>query len=475
MTEAQLIEQAVFTSARTDRGRGYHLVASSAGIRPEDARQLTAWAPAHGSLCSAAANAQSVNFHPLASGALCVAHSASAGPEYSGRNGPRVYTQFFVVPPNVLARFGNNPLALLHAARVQGALKFYDPVPAMLPAFELPGRAAAVDEGLLAEMTDRVGPRQIAWIMENALLADSLVLTGAEHPEALVAALLNFLPVECRSELSFATGLVYSPRRPFRIGVVEVDEAEQRRLTRQPGVTLVDLRNEPPHDFLPTGWAAYLEEAIRSDRLTIVAAELHRTRLGLRLSDLAWLSDQLRGRLRETTSPPVPLRATSEPPAPHIARLAAVGRGGSNDDQDSSDGADPVGLIRQPHAPHNRPAAPLSSGLDSQPPKVSRPITIAGPSSLLGIKSVELLEKLEHLDDLVFDTIAGRRPALDELTGLWPHVMADLPRELWAESREQYLRYALKLWESTASSGTRDPRWAATALDVLCVLFDAAM
>ena len=53
--------------------------------------------------------------------ALCASsRSAAAGPEYSGRNGPRVYTQFFVVPPTVLARFANNPFALLHAARVQG-------------------------------------------------------------------------------------------------------------------------------------------------------------------------------------------------------------------------------------------------------------------------------------------------------------------------------------------------------------------
>ena len=96
-----LIEQAVFTSARTDRARGYHLVAGSPGIRVEDARQLSAWAPAHGSLCGTELDAQSVNFHPLASGAVCVSRSAAAGAEYSGRSGPRVYTQFFVVPAEV--------------------------------------------------------------------------------------------------------------------------------------------------------------------------------------------------------------------------------------------------------------------------------------------------------------------------------------------------------------------------------------
>ena len=113
-----LIEQAVFTSARTDHGRGYHLVATSPGIRPEDARQLTAWAPAHGSLCSARGRMRKASTSiRLASGAVCVSRSAAAGAEYSGRSGPRIYTQFFIVPPQVLARFANNPLALLRAAQ----------------------------------------------------------------------------------------------------------------------------------------------------------------------------------------------------------------------------------------------------------------------------------------------------------------------------------------------------------------------
>jgi len=465
-----LIEQAVFTSARTDRGRGYHLVATSPGIRAEDARQLTAWAPAHGSLCSAGPDAQSINFHSLASGAICVSRSAAAGAEYSGRSGPRVYTQFFVAPAEVLARFANNPLALLRAARVHGALKLYDPVPAILPAFELPGRTAAVDEGLLAELSERLGPRQVACLVEKALIADALVLVGTPHAEGLLAGLLNCIPVECRPELSFATGLVYSPRRPFRVNAVEADEAEQRRLARQPGVTFFNLADPPPADFVPTGWAAYLEEAIRSDRLTTVAAELQRTRLGLRLSDLAWLSDQLRARLRTTAAAPAPSPRCGEPPAPHIVRLQSPERFEPSGDE--SHGGD---TFRQSHAPHKDIAAPRTSELNPEPARKSRPVSIAGPSTLLGITSAELLEKLERLDDLVFDTINGRRPALEELTQLWPQLMAELPRDLWAESREQYLRYAITLWELSRGGGVRNPQWAVAALDVLAVLFDATV
>ena len=71
----------------------------------------------------------------------------------------------------------------------------------------------------------------------------------------------------------------------------------------------------------------------------------------------------------------------------------------------------------------------------------------------------------------MFDTINGRRPALAELTESWPRLSTRLPADLLAESREQYLRYAIKLWESCMSDDVRDPSWAVAALDVLCVLF----
>ena len=45
-----------------------------------------------------------------------------------------------------------------------------------------------------------------------------------------------------------------------------------------------------------------------------------------------------------------------------------------------------------------------------------------------------------------------------------------LPSSQLAESREQYLRYAVKLWE-LGPDEPRDASWAVSALDVLCVLF----
>ena len=88
----------------------------------------------------------------------------------------------------------------------------------------------------------------------------------------------------------------------------------------------------------------------------------------------------------------------------------------------------------------------------------------------------EVLEKLERLDDLVFGAIAESETLAEELRSFWPEVRAKLGEELIAESREQYLRYALSVWERFAdpadpADAHRSER-AIRALDVLCVLFD---
>ena len=135
-----LVEQAIFTSAQTERSAGYQLVASSPGVCDADARELAMWGPSHDSLLEEGLDAVSVNFHKLPSGAFCVSKTTPAGSEYSGRRGPAVYTQCLVVPADGLERFSNNPFALLTAAFAQGSLRVYDRIPDELEPFRLSGR-----------------------------------------------------------------------------------------------------------------------------------------------------------------------------------------------------------------------------------------------------------------------------------------------------------------------------------------------
>ena len=72
------IEQAIFTSAETERAAGYQVVAQSAGVCEADARELAVWGPSHDSMLEFDSDATNINFHPLPSGAYCVSRTAPA-------------------------------------------------------------------------------------------------------------------------------------------------------------------------------------------------------------------------------------------------------------------------------------------------------------------------------------------------------------------------------------------------------------
>ena len=97
----------------------------------------------------------------------------------------------------------------------------------------------------------------------------------------------------------------------------------------------------------------------------------------------------------------------------------------------------------------------------------------AVPSKDLAAETPEVLETLEALDDAVYDAIHGHAAALERLQALWPGALAHLGEQFLAESRVQYLRYALTVWENCVDAhGVHDPARAVQALDVLCMLFD---
>jgi hypothetical protein len=356
------------------------------------------------------------------------------------------------VDTETFEQFANNPFAVLRALRGRGLLTVENSPETTLASIELPGEAPAVDEGALAGLIDLLGGQRLAWLVESMLDAESLVIVGAENREWLLAGILNCFPVACRPELSFATGLMYSQRRPFRINALSIDNTEARRLKRQPQIRVFELGEEPPDDFCPFGWAGYLFEAFAVNGLTTLESELEQLPHGVRLADLADLAASLTHALHEGAPNSMPSLVEDNAAGEQITN--APPSAGQTGDHDTMPGHDCLSRLR--------PATAIaSSNIDRSD----------GPSKTLIAPSREVLEQLEHLDDLVFETINGRQPALDELAKCWPILAHQLPPDLLAESREQYLLYAIKLWQLQGVNGPRDPAWAVAALDVLCVLF----
>jgi len=453
-----LVEQAVFTSAQTDLSSGYQLLGRSRGICTADASELRAWCPSHDSLAELDPDAVSHNFHPLPSGSFCVSQTTSAGWEYSGRGGHRVYTQCLIVSPEVLRQFANNPFALLLAAQAGGLLEVLENVPAELPSLQLAGRAAEVDQNLLARLAVDPGPERVAMFIQAALNSICLAVAGGEASRCVIPALFGCLPVECRTDFSFTTGLKFSSRRPFRVVALLGDDAERRWIAHQHNVNLLNLDSEEGEAEKvegPTqlhGWAQLIHRVLSSGRTSFLSHELSKPRPDLLSADLPALGLQL---LETFDASQFPGQVASpEPPT-------SPKESGSQ----SSEQASPPDKLKHAHAAHRR--------FEGNAESATAQIKALAPSASLDPHCPEVLQQLEHLDDVVFDAISGQETSLDELRTLWPEVCASLGEELLLDSREQYLRYALAIWEENPGAGTkRQPAKAVQALEVLCILFD---
>ena len=469
------IEQAVFTSAENDRASGYQVVATSPGVCEADVRELAVWGPSHDALLESAPNAVSLNFHPLPSGAYCASRTTPAGWEYSGRGGARIYTQCLIVPPKALTQFANNPFALLRAALAGGALRVYDEVPKRLEPLRLAGRAAAVDTTLLARLCTNPGPQWLVSLVQAALSSARIAIAGGPPAELMINGLINCLPLECRTEFSFSTGLKFSARRPFRVVALSGDKGERRRVQRLYDLKVLVLSAGPPAELAPIdSWPRFIGRVLKLGRTSFLAAQLSERRPEFAPQDLPALGLQL---LEELDASSLHNQPADDPwPAEPPAGKVAPGEGFAGLEEVPAS-PPPVGRppARQPappdevqraHEAHRR----FQKASRSSPALKCR---AAAPSALLEPESPEVLAMLEKLDDLVYDAIAGKAAAMDRLKSFWSQVRGELDEPMFSESREQYLRYALSIWEGGVEpGGVRHSSRAVQALDVLCLLFD---
>ncbi len=446
-----LIEQAIFTSTQTERADGYQLVSQSPGLSAEDARELTVWGPSHDSLVERQGDRSSTNFFELASGAFCVSRTLLAGAEYSGR-GEVVYTQFLIVPPEVLARFANNPFAILRAATASGDLRVHERIPKALVGLRLGGRAAAVDLALLAQLARDPGPRAMATLVQTALASARLAIAADISCDRLVAGLFSLLPVECRREFSFSTGLKFSPSRPLRLATLPDDRSSWSGIDRQ-GFTLLNLADAKLSGPLSwDGWAGCVAGVLASGKLSVLAGELEPSRPWLSCANLHLLSEQVQARWSFPTQEKLATGADLTGVAAGEAPLAAVPQGRI---AQRADGA---------HIRRKRVLAAAQNHVAKS--------TVAELVEALAAQPPEVLEMLERIDDLVFTAIDGDDRSLGELQVLWPMVAAELNEDLVEQSREQYLRCALSIWTECVEGEVRRPERAVAAIDVLCVLFE---
>ena len=196
-----------------------------------------------------------------------------------------------------------------------------------------------------------------------------------------------------------------------------------------------------PQSTAVDGWSQFIERTLAGDHISFLAAEITKRRAELSLEDLPALGLQL------------------------LETLDCLQCRGNDELRETMEVVQ--AMVGGPaHAAGGQFAKSIAAA-------VARPA--AGPSFNLALDEPEVVEKLEHLDDLVYGAIAGQSKAMEQLQTVWPRLRKELGHQALAESREQYLRYALSVWEECADAdGIRDPARANQALDVLCLLFGDA-
>jgi len=389
------LEQAVYTSAETERSVGYQLIGRS-DIRDEDAQVLSRWCPSHDSLISLQSDAVSYNFFTLPSGARCISRTTPAGWEYSGRGGFRIYTQCLILSADDFQRVGCSPFGLIRQAHAHGHFAVLDRVPEKLPSLQLPSRAPSVDQALLARLARNPGPRAMAVFVQMALDTEHLVVMSECSGANLLSGLMTCLPPLMRPEFSFSTGLKFSARRPLRVVALGDDRTELLRIRQTPGITVLDLDDEASVSAQPTeGWSRLVQQALASGRTGLLASEIARLREPIIKAELHALGLQLLEDIETApnATPSVVSRKTAERPSRTAEESAAEG-------------------IR----PGTR----------------------------------EATELIEQLDDLVYEALGGSDESLAELRSQWPGAVEALGEDALEEPRRHYLRYALARWRKGA-------------------------
>jgi hypothetical protein len=487
------IEHIIFTSSDNDIADRCRVLAASPGIGQADLQELAAWGPSPGSLLESADGRASMNFHPLPSGAFCVSRSTPAGGEcgggeFGGRADRRVQTHSLVVPPTVLAQAANNPMALWRAAAASESSAAQGNTSHSLNAIRLPECTAAADADVLAQLCVSLGADWMATLVQAALDAVTLAIVGGPPAEQVVEGLLQCLPPACRTEFSFSTGLAFSSRRPFRVVVFPADSVERQRVERLYNVAVLAISGTPAAEFAPIeSWPRFIQRAMRSGQFTFLANCLARQSTALSLADLPALGLEMLEQLDALPGGQTFLSASPDDPPILSASTADTSRSESQGDPLNTP---PVRRQRDAqrwsvaHGPERRSAAsppeeranPKADAVlpveQVRPASCRREPRESLPSEHLDLGNHQLLEKLERLDDAVFDAIAGDDAALEKLKQIWPQLCAELSQPLLAESQEHYLRRAVTAWERGAKGDApRSPQAAVQLLDVLATLF----
>jgi hypothetical protein len=303
--------------------------------------------------------------------------------------------------------------------------------------------------------------------------------------------------------------LRFSVRRKLRLFVAPADETERRQVIRASRCTLLDTSDAALAAVrIEHGWAALLRSALAAERPLDLTTIFTQARPNLTTAGLDQLGNELAvdlangklsrasllratdyHRITDSVHDADGLRVTLSPEALNEWRSVRDTRRENQALRDTKAGNKPAAPTRSPEPMpeevESTEREPLRyAAADARRRSAPRGEQASHGSAATAIEAREIetresavacadpdvTDKLELLDDLVFEAIEGKREALAKLRKAWPLMLASLGAEAVEESRLLYVERATAVWAQHNSGVLRQPDLAAAALEVLTLI-----
>lgn len=288
---------------------------------PIDLAEIFQWAEALRLPESGRLDLLNLFFCPLPSGAFQIGRLTGLDiPAMASKRRRRFFLQSLILSPETLFSFGNNPVLAYQKALGTGKFSFVTRPSASVEPLDIRGDNLWLDASLLRGMAVSPGTEALAALVGEVLRRPCAVFSGGPPAIHVLSALLNLLPIDCRSEISFSAGLHFCSERTPRVVGLSKKAPLPAEIQEQLPFPILNMEAE----FEPSlfGWSALVREILSTNRLDFlfrVLLEDHIRVEAKKESGAMWFSrsgeelDRFGQQLRETlrTLPPSSLNLSA--------------------------------------------------------------------------------------------------------------------------------------------------------------------
>ena len=273
------IEQAIFSVSRKDMPARIALCGKSAGIFSTDLGEIMASAKSFQVPQDGRFDLLNLFFHHLPSGSFAIGRliPAMEPGQRQRRRLASFHLQYMVVDPKTFFCFGNNPVFVYQQLLNCGLAPFHADTLTELQPIAISHAHQWFDHRLMAAMADYPGPAALGFIAQTALRSMSMIFTGGPQAIHVVSTIFNLFPLRFRPELTFSSGLYFSPDRYFRIIAVSDKNpkpASVRDFCPVPYLKLDQLARQPELIMPKRGWGRFIAVALEEQRFDFLQAKM---------------------------------------------------------------------------------------------------------------------------------------------------------------------------------------------------------